>query len=180
VIISLQEAREIDPALSQGDLDAFEQAVRQLTANNFQNPSIRFYGMQLTSELHASFSKGTELLSAIVVGDTLQVHETGTNDGLFVVEEVGDTWLKLSGRSRLYGDFPEAVVTLVEYPADIRRGISKLIKYDLKMRDKLGIKSETISRMSLTYADVNAGENVDGYPAALLDFLRKYIKIRWG
>lgn len=48
------------------------------------------------------------------------------------------------------------------------------------MAGKIGIKSETISRMSTTYYDMTATENTDGYPSALLSFLKKYEKMRWG
>ena len=71
------------------------------------------------------------------------------------------------------------MLTLVQYPADVTRGIKKLIAYDKKMASKIGIKSESISRMSTTYYDVNASENIDGYPASLLSFLTKYEKMRW-
>ena len=70
-------------------------------------------------------------------------------------------------------------MTLVEYPADILSGVVKLLKYDAKMGDKLGLKSESVSRMSKTYYDVNASENIEGYPAALMSFLDKYKELRW-
>jgi hypothetical protein len=71
------------------------------------------------------------------------------------------------------------MVTLIKYPDDIAKGVKKLIAYDKKMSSKIGIKSESISRMNTTYYDVNASENIDGYPAALLSFLNKYEKMRW-
>ena len=71
------------------------------------------------------------------------------------------------------------MLTKVEYPTDIKRGIKKLIEYDKTMTGKIGIKSESIARMSVTYYDVNSTENTDGYPSSLLSFLRKYEKMRW-
>ncbi len=48
-------------------------------------------------------------------------------------------------------------------------GIEEL--YDLKsMGAKLGIKSESIARMSITYYDVNASDNIEGFPAAKFSF----------
>ena len=47
------------------------------------------------------------------------------------------------------------------------------------MRDKVGIKSETLSRHSVTYYDQDAGNQVMGYPASLMGFLSPYIKARF-
>lgn len=80
----------------------------------------------------------------------------------------------------MYENTGDMMVTLVNYPPDIKRGVKKLIQYDKKMSGKIGIKSETISRMSTTYYDVNAAENIEGYPVSLLSFLKKYERIRWG
>ena len=87
---------------------------------------------------------------------------------------------KQHGRAPFFvGNSGRAMVTKVEYPADIKRGIKKLIEYDKAMAGKVGIKSETIARMSITYYDVNTAENTDGYPSSLLSFLKKYEKMRW-
>ncbi len=64
-------------------------------------------------------------------------------------------------------------------PADVLAGVKKLIAYDAKMRDKAGIKSETVARWSVTYYDVTAAESSEGYPISLLGFLDKYRKLRW-
>ncbi len=36
MIISLEKAKEIDPNITQNELDGYEQTVRHLTNNNFQ------------------------------------------------------------------------------------------------------------------------------------------------
>lgn len=69
---------------------------------------------------------------------------------------------------------------VVEYPPDIKLGVIELIKYDLQMKDKRGIASETISRHSVSYLDPNAGENALGYPKAMLGFLKPYMRARFG
>ena len=53
------------------------------------------------------------------------------------------------------------------------------MKYECNMRDKVGIKSESISRHSVTYYDVNEENQVMGYPVSLLGFLKPYIKARF-
>lgn len=75
--------------------------------------------------------------------------------------------------------YPENLVTKVEYPADIKAGLLELLKWDVKNRPKTGIKSETLSRHSVTYFDQDANNQVMGYPVTLLGFLKPYIKARF-
>ena len=67
----------------------------------------------------------------------------------------------------------------INYPADIKLGAINLLKWDMDNRDKIGIQSETISRHSVTYADANGDNYVQGYPRALMGFLRPYVKARF-
>ena len=176
MIITLGDARLIDYNVTQEDLDAFEVAFRSLTNNNFQNKHIRFKDIEFV---------GTNLIAiqdpivGLKVGDTIEVNYSHYNDGLFVIEEIAGKQIKVQGTPFFVANTGGSMLTLVQYPADIARGIKKLIEYDKKMASKIGIKSESISRMSITYYDVNASENVDGYPASLVSFLQKYEKMRW-
>lgn len=177
MIITLKEAKALDPDVTQDDLDAFEQSVRELTNNNFQNQRVRFEDVQLI-EPNAIKAQGN--IRGLRIGDTVEVNYSDFNDGLYVVKEMLDNEIKVEQESFLTEETRGIMVTKIEYPADIKRGILKLIQYDRKMSGKIGIKSETVSRMSTTYYDVNAKENTDGYPASLLSFLKKYEKMRWG
>ena len=47
------------------------------------------------------------------------------------------------------------------------------------MRSKTGIKSETLSRHSVTYYDMDHENSLDGYPASLVGFLEPYKQMRW-
>ena len=176
MIITLGDARAIDDSITQDDLDALEAACRSLTNNNFQNKHIRFKDIEFV---------GTNLIAiqdpivGLKVGDTIEVNYSHYNDGLFVIEEIAGKQIKVQGTPLFVANTSGAMLTLIQYPADIARGIKKLIAYDKKMASKIGIKSESISRMSITYYDVNASENIDGYPASLLSFLTKYEKMRW-
>ena len=58
-------------------------------------------------------------------------------------------------------------------------GVLELLKWDIKNRPKTGVKSETLSRYSVTYFDQDANNQVMGYPVALLGFLKPYIKARF-
>lgn len=176
MIITLEEAEKLDPKIEQDDLDAFEQSIRALTNNNFQNRNVRF---QVESLDEPNVITLVEKVRGLRIGDTIEVNYSDYNDGLFVVDEILDKAIKVQGKPFLDEETRGIIVTKIEYPADVKRGIKKLIEYDLKMGDKVGIKSETISRMSKTYYDVNAKENIDGYPANLLSFVSKYEKVRW-
>jgi len=177
VIITLSEAQKLDPAIEQEDLDAFEQSVRALTNNNFQNRNVRVKNIEL---VEPNTIKLKSEVKGLRIGDTVEVNYSHYNDGLYVVEEILENKIKVEDEPFLMEKTSRMIMTKVEYPADVKRGIKKLLEYDKKMAGKLGIKSETISRMSTTYYDVNAAENTDGYPASLLSFLNKYEKMRWG
>lgn len=177
MILTLNEAQESDKDITQEDLDAFESAVRQMTNNNFQIQHIRFTNIEI-KEPNLIILKDQP--KGIRVGDTLEINYSQFNDGLYVIEELSEKEIKVSQELFFNENSKDMIATLVRYPADVKRGIKKLIQYDKKMGDKVGIKSETVSRMSKTYYDVNATDNTEGYPKALLSFLDKYEKIRWG
>ena len=176
MIITLGDARAIDDSITQDDLDAFEVAFRSLTNNSFQNKHIRFKNIEFVGE---NLIAVKDPIVGIKTGDTIEVNYSHYNDGLFVIKEIAGKQIKVQGTPFFVANTGGSMLTLVQYPADIARGIKKLIAYDKKMASKIGIKSESISRMSITYYDVNASENIDGYPASLLSFLTKYEKMRW-
>ena len=176
MIITLGDARAIDDSITQEDLDAFEVAFRSLTNNNFQNKHIRFKDIEFVGE---NLIAVKDPIVGIKTGDTIEVNYSHYNDGLYVVEELTGKQIKVQGTPFFVANTGGAMLTLVQYPADVKAGLKKILSYNLKMADKIGIKSESISRMSTTYYDVNASETVDGYPAALVSFLQKYEKMRW-
>ena len=177
MILKLIEAQAINASVTQSDMDAFEQAVRALTHNNFQDINVRGYALTLTGQT-ITMTRGSS--TGLRVGDTIEINDTKFNNGLYVVKTITLTSLEVEGTTPFIDETcEEGIVTKVAYPADIIKSVKKLIEYDVKMGSKVGIKSETISRMSVTYYDVNSTENVDGYPAALLSFLKKYKKMRW-
>lgn len=176
MIITLDEATKLDSTITQDDLDAFETSVRELTNNNFQNKHVRFNNISFVGTSTILVKK---VIRGLQVGDTIEVNYSHYNDGLYTVASIDGRQITVVGEPLFEADSGRAMVTKVEYPADIKRGIKKLIEYDKKMANKIGIKSETISRMSTTYYDVNANDNIEGFPSSLLSFLKKYEKMRW-
>lgn len=177
LIISIEEAKKIDPSVTQSDLDAFEQTVRQLTNNNFQNVHIRFRDVVFKG--NSIVLKDNPL--GLRVGDTIQISNSKVNDCLTTVEAITEKTLETDVEEPFFeGSFSGAFITKVEYPADIKMGIEELLRFKKSMGAKLGIKSESIARMSITYYEVNASDNIEGFPAAKFSFLNKYKKMRWG
>lgn len=176
MIISLEDAHKIDSTIDQDDLDAFENSIRELTNNNFQNTRVRFKDIVFISD--SSIGINAKIIG-LKLGDTIEINYSGYNDGLYVIKSMLNDVISFEDNSFTEIDLKGAILTKVEYPADVKRGIKKLIQYDKKMSSKIGIKSETISRMSTTYYDVNNTDNTEGYPSSLLSFLDKYKKMRW-
>jgi len=151
-------------------LDAIEQTIRAYTNNNFQNRGFR---------VQANISEGVfraESLTPFDVGDTVQVSESLKNMGLFTVSEAYDESFVVAENTH---DEPDVLVTKVEYPADVVACAVNLMEWEVTMRQKVGIQSETLSRHSVTYADASGVNQVMGYPAALLGCLKAYRKARF-
>ncbi|HFI0084970.1 TPA: hypothetical protein ACGORA_000360 [Streptococcus suis] len=175
MIISLDEALKLDTDATQETCDGLETMVRNLTNNNFQLTKFRIRCLRLSGSTIQASSGRVDIFQP---GDTIEINGTDYNDGLYVVESVSGSAITIHG-SFIAETNSGAIVTKVSYPADVLTGIKKLIAYDAKMRDKAGIKSETVARWSVTYYDVTAAESSEGYPVNLLNFLDKYRKLRW-
>lgn len=175
MIIAVDEVMELPEFVGQNKkviaakLNAVELSIRSYTNNNFQNRYVRFHAESLGNRL-----LGTS--DFLKKGDTVQVSQSQVNDGLYVITEIGDDFIRVDGD--LY-KYPDNLVTKIEYPADIKAGVLDLLKWEVKNRQKVGIKSETLSRHSVSYYDQDKNNQVMGYPVALLGFLKPYIKARF-
>lgn len=168
-LLQFPEFKGQDTDILQMKLDAVELMVRKYTNNNFQNRNIRFLASSSDKILNGSSPFLKE-------GDTIQVSESRVNDGLYVITEVSDDKITIDKDLFFY---PHNLVTKVEYPADVKLGVINLMKWEMTNRDKVGVKSETISRHSVTYYDQDANNQVMGYPVSLLGFLNPYMKARF-
>lgn len=156
-------------AVIEAKLRAIELLVRKETNNNFQQRNIRFECQALSQKLFLS----TNLLS---VGDTVQISESMYCDGVYNITSKSDGFIELN---QTLLDEPKVTVTKVVYPDDIKMGVVNLIKWDLENRDKVGIQSETISRHSVTYFNMDGDNSSLGYPKSLTGFLKPYMKARF-
>ena len=87
--------------------------------------------------------------------------------------------LELTIQRYTNNDFKRCLTDAGEYPADIKMGVVNMLKWELENRDKVGIASETISRHSVTYFDMNGDNSTMGFPKALLGFLKPYMRARF-
>lgn len=148
-------------------LEAIESVIRAYTGNNFQKPGIRFEGDSDGLNVYGD-------PQFFRVGDTVQISASGVNDGLYVIEEIAEDYIRLD-RELHTAKFNR--VTKVDYPADVVQCAVDLFRWKQKMGDKVGIKSETLSRHSVTYED--SGTLYMGYPTGILYGLNLYRKARW-
>lgn len=168
-VMSLPEFKDMNEKQVQQKLDALELLIRKYTNNNFQNRHIRFSASSLKNTI-----KGCHPF--IRVGDTIQISESFVNDGLYVITEKGDGYIEVD--KELFA-VDNNLVTKIEYPVDVQQGIINLMQWEIENRNKVGIKSETISRHSVTYYDQDKNNQVMGYPVSLLGFLEVYKKARF-
>lgn len=151
-------------------MSAIESSIRSYTNNNFQIP--KFVDDRCYSHDGNVYGVATEFYK---VGDTIEINHSTFCDGLYSVTEVGEFLIKVSP-SIPYAE-NNFIVHKVSYPNDVVMGALNLLKWEVSNREKVGVKSETISRWSVTYFDMDTN-SVMGYPSSLLGFLKPYRKAR--
>ena len=175
MIISVTELMENDmfDELSEeqlkAKLDALESMIRAYTNNNFQNRAVRFCGKSFSNMLYG-------YSPFIRIGDTVEISASEVNNGLYVVGSITPEYIEVD--KELF-EVPQNMVTKVEYPAAVRQGVLNLLTWELNNREKVGIKSETLSRHSVTYYDQDSANQIMGYPVSLMGFLKPYVKARF-
>lgn len=168
-LTSMTEFKGISEQTLNRKLNAVENLIRAYTNNNFQNRTVRFETKSLGNRLF-----GTSPF--LKVGDTVQISQSCVNDGLYTITELLDDAIRVD--KDLF-NVQYNLVTKVEYPADIQEGVINLLLWEVENRQKVGVKSESLSRHSVTYFDLDANNQVMGYPISLLGFLNPYMKPRF-
>lgn len=162
---------ETDQALA-ARLQALELLIRGYTNNNFQKRLFRAAAVAVED--------GNQLLCSAAIpfktGDTLQISEAELNPGLVTVTAVDGQTVTVD--EDLYDE--SVVVTKVVYPADVKLGVARMLRWQLDNGDKVGVQSETISRHSVTYFNMDGDNSSMGFPKSLLGFLKPYRKARFG
>lgn len=173
MIISVEEIKQLidfkgwSDAKIERKLNAIEQTVRKYTNNNFQKRGIRAECAAMTQKIYGH-------VPGLNAGDTVQISESRFNDGLYVVVGIEGNFITLD---KALIDESHVLVTKVEYPADVVDCAVELMEWNMKFGGKVGIKSETLSRHSVTYEDSTT--LFMGYPVGILNGLKMYMKARF-
>lgn len=177
MIISVEDLKkyistDVQDEVLEAKLQALEILIRKYTNNNFQNRNFRFV-------CDASSTSGLMYASSLfAVGDTVQVSNSALNDGLYTIANI-DMENGHMGLSKALFDESKVLVTKIVYPMDVIMGVVNMMKWDLENRSKVGIQSETISRHSVTYFNMDGDNSLVGYPKSLVGFLKPYMKARF-
>lgn len=175
MIISVEKLKEYittdkTDSVLEAKLQALELLIRKYTNNNFQKRTIRsiadIIGATLIFDSDSPFN----------VGDTIQISNSLYNEGIFNVTSVNGS-IVLTKEPLI--DEDGVMVTKVEYPADVIMGVVNMLEWDLNNRNKVGVQSETLSRHSVTYFNMDGDNSIIGYPKSLVGFLKPYMKARF-
>lgn len=154
-------------------LQALELSIRGYTNNNFQKRAFRAVAVAVAAKNQLICPTTTPFKAS----DTLEITESELNNGLVTIDSISG--LVMSVREELY-DESGVVITKVVYPADVKLGAARMLQWQLENGDKVGVQSETISRHSVTYFNMDGDNSTMGFPKSLLGFLRPYRKARFG
>lgn len=173
MVVKVEEAlaclqMDIPGAVVERKLRAIERLIRSETNNNFQDRAVRLKvpsrgGVLLGSSLY------------LADGDTIEISES-PNKGLYTIVSTQGGHIKVD--KPLY-DAGANLVTKVVYPEDVQEGVLNMLRWDFTMRAKVGIKTESLSRHSVTYYDMDAQNSLNGYPESLVGFIDPYRQPRW-
>lgn len=175
MIISVEDAKKymsttLNDSVLEAKLQALELLIRKYTNNNFQKRAFRM-GADIEDNVFY-----TDVAPLFRVGDTVQVSESSLNEGLYTVKST--TEVSFTVNETVLNE-TDVLVTKIEYPLDVQLGVVNMLNWDLNNRDKVGIQSETISRHSVTYFNMDGDNSTLGYPKSLLGFLKPYMKARF-
>jgi hypothetical protein len=167
--IATDEANEVLEA----KLQALELLIRAYTNNNFQNR-----GFRIEADIRGGVFM-SESLIPFSVGDTVMISQSDLQDGsLCTVKEITDDTTFTVNESCADDDC--ILVTKVVYPMDVKLGVANMLKWQYSNGDKVGVSSETISRHSVTYFNMDGDNSIMGFPKSLLGFLAPYKRARFG
>jgi hypothetical protein len=179
MIISISELRkhittELSDSVLEAKLQALELKIRKYTNNRFHQIPM--------AKIKADVIDGVIVTISPIpfkVGDTVQITygDKAIDCGLYTVKEItGESTFTVNED---ISDMSSIQVIKVKYGMDVVLGVVDMMKWDLEKRDKVGIKSETISRHSVTYSDTTEFNSTLDYPKTLCGFLKPYMKPRF-
>lgn len=177
MIISVDELKQyistdVQDSVLEAKLQALEILIRKYTNNNFQVRSIR-----TVATCNSDHTVICDKLMPFKVGDTIQISASEYNpDMICTITAINGNVLTVD---KDLIDDNYALITKVSYPMDVVMGTVNMMQWELENRAKVGIQSETISRHSVTYFNMDGDNSLMGYPKSLIGFLKPYMKARF-
>lgn len=177
MLVELSTAQLIDPDINREQLLALEKNIMSFTNNHFHLPD---YSPRITEIKNSKVY--FESPNFFKVDDTIELYDVPYVSGFYHVQEVGSDYVIVDGLR--VDTIPEkdlnkhSSVYLMNYPTDLVEGAKKVLKYAKNSRGNEGIKSKSISRVSVTYH--NPGDDAHtilGMPGHVFDFLQPYVRL---
>lgn len=188
MLVSIEDVMQLDeyPGANPEDvkrkINAIESAIRAYTNNSFIVRGARIEApssdgaIQGTNPYIKAGDRVFITMSGNVADDGRTLSASGMNDGLYDVSSIE------GGATVLDAELYDADVNnafKVDYPEAIKAGVLDVLRWEATGRDKVGVSSESVSRHSVSYYQFNDSEMVMGYPAALMGFLKPFVKARF-
>jgi hypothetical protein len=112
------------------------------------------------------------ILNKFLVGNQIRVQNSLSNDGVYKITNVTQHELTIEQPLESEENFNVPIIIgVIKYPRGLKLLVSEMISFDLL--DKT-IKSETISRHSITYQDLKSS-----YPDFIIKKLSGYARVGW-
>ena len=177
MIISVEELKKYITTTEADDmlaarLQALESKIRSYTNNRFLQYPILAVEADIVGGVFVSD------WMPFKVGDTVLVTSgrDAADCGIYTVKAVDGNSFEVNED---VADMEGIQVLKVKYNADVKFGAINMIKWELEKGEKIGVQSESISRYSVTYFNMDGTNSTMGYPKALLDFLKPYKRARF-
>ena len=167
MILTVAELRHAGMTGGDDELEAkaraIEELVRAYTHNNFQNRGIRNIANVVGGKI--VFPTTTHFK----IGDTVEITNSRYNNGVYTITSYdGDTCV-----------LSDVLIDEDKILYAVKNGVLGLLRWERDNADKRGIQSETISRHSVTYFNMDGENAVMGYPRSMMSFLKPYMKARF-
>lgn len=175
MLITRMEAKDAGLNISSDDIKAMAMAIIAHTNNHFH---LNDYTLKIKRiEGKRLYFDGLNLTE---MGDLVEVLDIKYLEGFHEVLASTDEYIEIDTDITIPEETDvNGLLYLVKFPADVKAGVKKAWKHQETLSDKIGIRTESISRWSTTYESPSSGETINGMPAYLFDFLDPYMKMRW-
>lgn len=182
MLLDLHTASKIDKDIEVEDILSLEAAIRAYSNNKFHRPG---YVAEVTriSGNKVYFDAPVNLFA---IDDTIEINGVQYVDGFHVVKDVlrgqDENYIEIELPFEIDMEYEGngGMIFQIAYPADVKAGAKHVLEQKVKMAKNQGIKSKSVSRLTITYdtADANS-QTVYGLASNQFDFLAPYMRMGW-